>query len=81
MKALALIICLALSGCVCTYLKTDKYEFERIAVGYNAKLPLITVTPSGTVRLEGYGGEVDPELVSALEKVITELIKKGVIIP
>ena len=81
MKILIAVMAVILSGCVATKVETEHWKMSRWAFGYDAKLPKITMDKDGKIALKGYEGDVDPEMVNALEKVVVELIKKGVIVP
>jgi len=61
---------LSCMGCVSTYVKTDKWECRRIAVGYNAKMPALKMSPAGTIVLSNYGGEVDEEMLATVQKAL-----------
>lgn len=73
MKILFTLFIVFTSGCVSTHVKTDKWEMNRVSLGYNATMPRLSMTPSGTIKLEGYSSEVDEEFVQAVEKALVLL--------
>ena len=77
MIAIAITLCAIIltSGCVCTYVKTEKWSCTRFAFGLNATMPKLTMSKDGSVHLEGYNGQVDPETIDAIGKAVAAYLK------
>lgn len=75
-------IVLTSTGCVSTYVKvqTDSWTCYRVALGYDARFPKLSLD-GNKVDVQGYGGEVDPELVKAVQLALETIIKAGVAVP